>query len=121
MVSRTYSYSNIDHWWQTESGCANDCQYDGSRILTYKTTGLGKTVTGYDIRIFGENGQELGPNEEGFVVIKLPLPPGTLLDLWKDNERFKAGYLNKFQRILLLRRWWFKDDEDYIYITGRGR
>lgn len=109
----------IDHWWQTESGWPMIANMMGVEYLPIKPGSTGKAVTGYDIRIFGENGQELGPNEEGYVVIKLPLPPGTLMDLWKDNERFKAGYLNKFPGYYFSGDGGFKDDDDYIYITGR--
>ncbi len=109
----------IDHWWQTESGWPMISNMMGVEYLPIKPGSAGKAVTGYDIRIFGENGQELGPNEEGYVVIKLPLPPGTLLDLWKDNERFKAGYLNKFPGYYFSGDGGFKDTDDYIYITGR--
>lgn len=109
----------IDHWWQTESGWPMIANMMGVEYLPIKPGSAGKAVTGYDIRIFGENGQELGPNEEGYVVIKLPLPPGTLLDLWKDNERFKSGYLNKFPGYYFSGDGGFKDAEDYIYITGR--
>ena len=109
----------IDHWWQTESGWPMIANMMGVEYLPIKPGSAGKAVAGYDIRIFGENGQELGPNEEGYVVIKLPLPPGTLLDLWKDNERFKAGYLNKFPGYYFSGDGGFKDAEDYIYITGR--
>lgn len=109
----------IDHWWQTESGWPMIANMMGVEYLPIKPGSAGKAVAGYDIRIFGENGQELGPNEEGYVVIKLPLPPGTLLDLWKDNERFKAGYLNKFPGYYFSGDGGFKDEEDYIFITGR--
>lgn len=109
----------IDHWWQTESGWPMIANMMGVEYLPIKPGSAGKAVTGYDIRIFGENGQELGPNEEGYVVIKLPLPPGTLLDLWKDNERFKAGYLNKFPGYYFSGDGGFKDSDAYIYITGR--
>lgn len=109
----------IDHWWQTESGWPMIANMMGVEYLPIKPGSAGKAVAGYDIRIFGENGQELGPNEEGYVVIKLPLPPGTLLDLWKDNERFKAGYLNKFPGYYFSGDGGYKDAEDYIYITGR--
>ena len=109
----------IDHWWQTESGWPMIANMMGVEYLPIKPGSAGKAVTGYDIRIFGENGQELGPNEEGYVVIKLPLPPGTLLDLWKDNERFKAGYLNKFLGYYFSGDGGFKDEDDYIFITGR--
>jgi len=109
----------IDHWWQTESGWPMIANMMGVEYLPIKPGSAGKAVTGYDIRIFGENGQELGPNEEGYVVIKLPLPPGTLLNLWKDNERFKAGYLNKFPGYYFSGDGGFKDEDDYIFITGR--
>lgn len=109
----------IDHWWQTESGWPMIANMMGVEHLLIKPGSAGKAVTGYDIRIFDENGQELGSNEEGYVVIKLPLPPGTLLDLWKDNERFKAGYLNKFSGYYFSGDGGFKDEDDYVFITGR--
>lgn len=109
----------IDHWWQTESGWPMIANMMGVEFLPIKPGSAGKAVTGYNIQIFNENGEELGPNEEGYVVIKLPLPPGTMLDLWKDNERFKAGYLNKFPGFYFSGDGGFKDEEDYIFITGR--
>ena len=109
----------IDHWWQTESGWPMICNMMGVEFLPIKPGSAGKAVTGYHIQIFNENGEELGPNEEGYVVIKLPLPPGTMLDLWKDNERFKDGYLNKFPGYYFSGDGGFKDDDDYIFITGR--
>jgi propionyl-CoA synthetase len=109
----------IDHWWQTESGWPMIANMMGVEYLPIKPGSAGKAVSGYDIRIFNEKGDELGPNEEGYVVIKLPLPPGTLLDLWKDNERFKAGYLNRFPGYYFSGDGGYKDDENYIFITGR--
>jgi propionyl-CoA synthetase len=109
----------IDHWWQTESGWPMIANMMGVEYLPIKPGSAGKSVTGYNILIFDEEGQELGPNEEGYVVVKLPLPPGTLLDLWNDNDRFKAGYLNKFPGYYFSGDGGYKDNEDYIFITGR--
>lgn len=109
----------IDHWWQTESGWPMIANMMGVEYLPVKPGSSGKSVAGFDVRILGENGQELGSNEEGYVVIKLPLPPGTMLDLWNDNERFKAGYLNKFPGYYFSGDGGYKDDQDYIFITGR--
>lgn len=109
----------IDHWWQTESGWPMISNMMGVEFLKIKPGSAGKAVSGYDIKIFNENGEELPPNNEGYVVIKLPLPPGTLMDLWNDPYRFKAGYLNKFPGYYFSGDGGYKDDEGYIYITGR--
>ncbi|SHJ25546.1 acetate--CoA ligase [Flavobacterium haoranii] len=109
----------IDHWWQTESGWPMIANMIGVEQLPVKPGSAGKSVCGYDIQIFSENGEELPAGEEGYVVIKLPLPPGTLMDLWKDNERFKAGYLNKFPGYYFSGDGGYKDEDGYIYITGR--
>jgi propionyl-CoA synthetase len=109
----------IDHWWQTESGWPMIANMMGVEYLPIKPGSSGKAVSGYNIMILGENGQELAPNEEGYVVIKLPLPPGTLLDIWNDNERFRAGYLNKFPDYYFSGDGGYKDEDGYIYITGR--
>ncbi|UPQ78797.1 acetate--CoA ligase [Flavobacterium azooxidireducens] len=109
----------IDHWWQTESGWPMIANMMGVEFLPIKPGSAGKAVSGYDIRILNDNGEEVGANEEGFVVIKLPLPPGTMLDLWNDSERFKIGYLSKFPGYYFSGDGGFKDAEDYIFITGR--
>ena len=109
----------IDHWWQTESGWPMIADMMGVEYLPVKPGSVGKAVSGYDIQVFDENGKELGPNEEGYVVIKLPLPPGTMLDLWNDNQRFQEGYLNKFPGYYFSGDGGYKDDENYIFITGR--
>ena len=109
----------IDHWWQTESGWPMIANLMGVEQLPIKPGSVGKAVCGYDIRIFSEDGTELGANKEGYVVVKLPLPPGTLLDLWQDNPRFKSGYLDQFPGYYFSGDGGYKDDDDYIYITGR--
>jgi propionyl-CoA synthetase len=109
----------IDHWWQTESGWPMIANMMGVEFLPIKPGSAGKAVTGYNIQIFNEEGEELATNEEGYVVIKLPLPPGTMMDLWNENARFKEGYLEKFPGYYFSGDGGFKDKDDYIYITGR--
>jgi propionyl-CoA synthetase len=109
----------VDHWWQTESGWPMIANMLGIEKLPIKPGSVGKAVCGYDIKIFNEEGNEVGPGQQGYVVIKLPLPPGTLLDLWHDNSRFKSGYLEQFPGYYFSGDGGYKDDEDYIFITGR--
>ncbi len=79
----------------------------------------GRPVPGYDITILNDAGKLLPSNEEGFVAVKLPLPPGTLLDIWQDSKRFQRGYLEKFQGYYFSGDGGYKDEDGYIYITGR--
>ena len=109
----------IDHWWQTESGWPIAANMMGVEELPVKPGSATKPVCGYNLQIFNENGEPLGANEEGYVVIKQPLPPGTMTGLWEDEPRFKAGYFSKFNGYYLAGDGGYIDDEGYLFITGR--
>jgi acyl-coenzyme A synthetase/AMP-(fatty) acid ligase len=57
--------------------------------------------------------------KEGYVVIKLPLPPGCLPTLWRNEERFVKGYLEHFPGYYFTGDGGYTDDDGYFYITGR--
>ncbi|MFV8358176.1 AMP-binding protein, partial [Flavobacterium sp. XS1P32] len=109
----------IDHWWQTESGWPMIANSLGIEKMKVKSGSATKAVCGYDIRIFNEHGDELSANEEGLVVVKLPLPPGNMLGIWDNEARFKAGYFSKFDGYYLSGDGGYKDEDGYIFITGR--
>ena len=109
----------IDHWWQTESGWPMLANMVGVNLEEVKPGSAGLPVCGYDIQILNEEGQVLPEDVEGYVAVKLPLPPGTLTDLWNNTERFKAGYLSKFQGYYFSGDGGYKDNDGYVYITGR--
>jgi propionyl-CoA synthetase len=91
----------------------------GIELFPVKPGSAGKPVPGYDIRILGEDHQELGANEEGAVAIKLPLASGCLPNLWQDTERFKKSYLSPFPGYYFSGDGGYKDEDGYIFITGR--
>lgn len=109
----------IDHWWQTESGWPMVANMLGVEKMPVKPGSATVPVCGYNLKIFNENGEELGANEEGYVVVKLPLPPGNMLGLWEDEARFKAGYFTKFPGYYLAVDGGYRDEDGYVYITGR--
>lgn len=109
----------IDHWWQTESGWPMIANLMGVEYLPIKPGSAGKAVPGFDIQILNEQGEVCLPNEGGYVAIKLPLPPGCLLDIWGNHDRFVAGYLSHFEGFYFSGDGGFKDEDNYIYITGR--
>ncbi|WP_055436790.1 acetate--CoA ligase [Lacinutrix algicola] len=109
----------IDHWWQTESGWPMICNMVGVGLQEVKPGSAGLPVSGYDIRILNEEGEEVESSVEGYVVIKLPLPPGTLSNLWGNPERFKSGYLDRFPGYYFSGDGGYKDEDGYVFITGR--
>jgi acyl-coenzyme A synthetase/AMP-(fatty) acid ligase len=109
----------IDHWWQTESGWPMLGIMTGIEQLQPKAGSAGLPVCGYDIEIFSEHGVELDANKEGSVVAKLPLPPGCLPTLWKNDDRFKKEYFDEFPGYYLTGDGGHKDDDGYFYIMGR--
>jgi len=109
----------IDHWWQTESGWPMLSNMAGVELLPVKPGSAAKAVPGYNVQILDEEGNEVGANQEGLVVVKLPLPPGNMLDIWGDTDRFVNGYLKRFDGYYLSGDGGYKDEDGYVFITGR--
>lgn len=109
----------IDHWWQTESGWPMISNCAGIELLEVKPGSVSKPVAGYDLRILTEAGEESPAGEEGYVAVKLPLPPGCLPTLWNNVEGFKSSYLERFPGYYFSGDGGFKDAEGFTYITGR--
>ena len=109
----------IDHWWQTESGYPMLANMAGLELQPIKPGSAGTPVCGFDIQIMQEDGQIAPPNAEGSVVIKYPLPPGCFPSLWQDSQRFKDSYLSDFPGYYLAGDGGYKDEDGYVFITGR--
>jgi acetyl-CoA synthetase len=109
----------IDHWWQTESGWPMLGIMMGVEQFPTRPGSAGKPVCGFDIQIFSEEGMDQPVRKEGYVVIKLPLPPGCLPTLWRNEERFVKGYLEHFPGYYFTGDGGYTDDDGYFYITGR--
>ncbi|MEV4165901.1 propionyl-CoA synthetase [Nonomuraea dietziae] len=109
----------IDHWWQTETGWPIAANCVGIETLPIKPGSPTKPVPGYDVRILDPEGQECPPGVEGAVVIKLPLPPGCLSTLYRDDERFHAAYLSRFPGYYLTGDGGYFDEDGYLFVMGR--
>ena len=109
----------IDHWWQTESGWPMVANLMGLDPFPTKIGSSGKPVPGYQIKILTEDGYAAAENEEGYVAVKLPMPPGFMPTLWRNNDRYKAGYLQRFPGYYFSGDGGYVDEDGYIFITGR--
>lgn len=109
----------IDHWWQTETGWAIGANSIGLGLLPVKPGSCTKPVPGYDIKILNEAGMEVPPCETGYIVIKLPLPPGCLSTLWENDEDYIRTYLTTFSGYYLTGDAGFIDEDGYLWIMSR--
>ena len=109
----------IDHWWQTETGWPITANPMGIEDFPIKPGSSTKPVPGFDVRILDGGGREQEPNKEGVVVIKMPLPPGTLQTLWNADERFVKSYTNIYPGYYYTSDGGYKDGDGYVYIMGR--
>lgn len=109
----------VDHWWQTETGWPMVGLMMGDHHLPPKAGSAGLPVCGYEIHILSDDGVELGKGKEGYIAAKLPLPPGCLPTLWKNDDRFIAGYLQHFPGYYQTGDGGYLDEEGYCYIMGR--
>jgi propionyl-CoA synthetase len=109
----------IDHWWQTETAWAIVANPMGIEQFPVKAGSPTKPVPGYNVRILDDGGNELGPGEEGNIVIKLPLPPGTLATLWRNDERFIKSYMETFPGYYETSDGGYMDEDGYVYVMGR--
>ncbi|WP_420794484.1 propionyl-CoA synthetase [Thalassomonas haliotis] len=109
----------IDHWWQTETGWAIAGNPVGIEFLPTKAGSATCAIPGFNVQILDNTGKGQAANEQGSVAIKLPLPPGCLQGIWKNPERFKAGYLATYDGYYLSGDGGYLDDDGYLYIMGR--
>ena len=109
----------IDHWWQTETGWAICGNPQGLEPLPIKIGSPSVPMPGYDVKVLDEGGHPVPAGTLGEIAIKLPLPPGTLPNLWNAEERFKTSYLNAFPGYYETGDAGYIDEDGYVYIMAR--
>jgi propionyl-CoA synthetase len=109
----------LDHWWQTETGWAVAANPYGLEPLPIKPGSPTVPMPGWDIRVLAEDGTERPAGEDGAIVLRLPLPPGSLPTLWHDDDRYVASYLSAFEGYYLTGDGGHVDENGYVYVMGR--
>jgi propionyl-CoA synthetase len=122
----TYSWASeqlgvpvIDNWWQTETGWPIAANCRGLEPMPTKAGSPTVPVPGYDVRVVDPAGQDVPPGTDGAIVIRLPLPPGCLPTLWRDDRRYVASYLTAFPGNYLTGDGGRFDEDGYLYVMGR--
>jgi len=109
----------VDHWWQTETGWAICANPVGLGLLPIKRGSPTVPMPGYAVEIVDEGCHPVAAGAMGSIVIKLPLPPGCLTTLYRQDERMREGYLKDFPGYYKTSDAGFKDADGYLTILGR--
>ncbi|MCT1550109.1 acetate--CoA ligase [Brevibacterium casei] len=109
----------VDNWWQTETGWPIAANPLGLTRFPLKAGSPTKPVPGYDIEIVDPGGAPVPAGQEGLIVMKLPLPPGTMATVWGDDSRFVSSYLSAFDGYYLTGDSGYLDEDGYVYVMGR--
>ena len=109
----------IDHWWQTETGWAIASNCVGIETLPVKAGSTACAAPGWEVTVFDADGAETPAGQIGAIACKLPLPPGTLPGFWQADNRYKAGYLDRFEGYYETGDAGYIDDDGYIYVMSR--
>jgi propionyl-CoA synthetase len=111
----------IDHYWQTESGWSI---LTGRSIedLPVKPGTAGVPAMGYDLLVVDEKGNEMPYGEKGTLVSRAPLPPGNLLTIYGDDERYKQTYWEIFpnKQLYYTGDYAIQDEDGYFKVLGRA-
>jgi propionyl-CoA synthetase len=110
----------IDHWWQTETGWAICANCLGLHAYPVKEGSPTRPVPGWNLQVLDPVTKvPAGAGEIGALVVRLPLPPGSLPTLWNNDRRFVESYLEEFPGCYKTADAGFIDDQGYVYVMAR--
>ncbi len=109
----------IDHWWQTETGWPIVSNPMGIEQLPIKPGSAAVPVPGWRVEVLDEQGAQRPAGEEGAIAIGLPLPPGALLTIYGDDDRYVNEYLTAYDGYYLTGDSGYIDSDGYVYVMGR--
>lgn len=124
--TETYHWANdglhcpvVDHWWQTETGWPITANPRGIETLEVKPGSSTVPVPGYKVEVLDSKGRPVAAGEEGNVVIRLPMPPGTLAGLWGRPDGYEKAYLQAFDGYYATGDSGYLDEDGYVFVMGR--
>ncbi|HSI64205.1 MAG TPA: acetate--CoA ligase, partial [Candidatus Saccharimonadia bacterium] len=106
----------VDTWWQTETGAIMITPLPGVTPTKPGTATL--PFFGVDAAILDDDGNEVGPNEGGKLVIRKPWP-SMLRTIYGDAERYAQTYWGTYDGIYLAGDSSRRDEDGYFWIMGR--
>jgi acetyl-CoA synthetase len=91
----------------------------GNPLLPIKPCSFPAPCPGMDVDILDENGESVGPNQVGELVIRQPWV-GMARGFWQEKERYLETYWSRFKDIWVHGDWAIRDDDGHWFILGRS-
>jgi propionyl-CoA synthetase len=109
----------VDHWWQTETGWAITANLRGVEQMPIKPGSSTVPVPGFNVQILDENGHQVPRGTQGYIALKLPLPPSCLNRIWGDENKFRDSYLQFLPGYYTSGDGGYIDNDGYVFVMGR--
>lgn len=106
----------VDTWWQTETGAILITPLPG--VVATKPGSATKAFPGIFPEILDTEGQPVGKNRGGYLVMTRPWPSMTR-GLYGDPERFVQTYWSKYEGIYFTGDGAKQDEDGYFWLLGR--
>ena len=78
-----------------------------------------RPTPGFNVQILDESGKQLPRGQQGYIAIKLPLPPSCLNRIWGDDNKFRESYLSFLPGYYTSGDGGYIDADGYVFVMGR--
>ncbi len=106
----------VDTWWQTETGGILITPLPGATPT--KPGSATRPFPGIEVDILTREGQPVGDNQGGFLVIRKPWP-GMLRTIYGDPDRYVQQYWSQIDGMYFTGDGARRDEDGYFWIMGR--
>ncbi len=106
----------VDTWWQTETGGILITPLAGAHTL--KPGSASRPFFGVEPMVINDQGEEVGVNEGGYLVIKKPWP-SMMRTIYGDHERFVQTYWSMYKGLYFTGDGARVDEDGDYWLMGR--
>ncbi len=111
----------IDNYWQTETGWPVLCNPIGVDNIPIVPGSPTFPAWSWDLLVVDEKGKEVKHDVKGYLVAKPPTPPGFMLTVYGDDQRFIDSYWKVLPgNYYATGDYAIKDKNGYYYVLGRA-
>jgi acetyl-CoA synthetase len=106
----------VDTWWQTETGAIMIAAMPGA--VPQKPGSGALPMPGIVADIVDLMGRPVGPDQEGFLIIRRPWP-SIARTLWGDPDRYRTQYWERIEGVYMTGDAARRDSDGYFWVLGR--